>query len=419
MSILRLSAKRDCPLAVTLDGRAFGTPYKKRSRLGVLEPLTEPWLPRVGGELDHYLTHHLERAGECLRDDQPVVCMAHGFMYDPFHSVDVPPHESDNGHRRVFHFEDYREADRLRMKAVSWPRDLGFADDAGETGLLLAFAWHSKPGFAGSLFKGGQNFYSRAYRYAEESSWVLIAALEASGRWMDARGHSQPIDIYVHSLGARLVVRGIAVLLKRASMTDEELEARHTTKAESAAARENRARLRSLVKRLGRVIVLGGSEYVVEAQIMYRRLLEYAESTPLHPGEGPQIYNVVNREDDVLDLLGEHFGPRTFGNTNVMGHNGLGLKMRQHRYSKDSRWCDMQIDSAELMEWMEKRGIRISGDEPGQIWDHWMYYTFKGNVELYRAILRTRKEWSIRDLVAGGEAKRMPQDIERQWLTGD
>ena len=75
-----------------------------------------------------------------------------------------------------------------------------------------------------------------------------------------------------------------------------------------------------ILNRIDRVILLGGAEYVVEAQLMMNRL----ESVP--GGGGIQFYNVVSRENDILDLLGENFGPRTFGNSNVIGHNGLDME---------------------------------------------------------------------------------------------
>ena len=73
---------------------------------------------------------------------------------------------------------------------------------------------------------------------------------------------------------------------------------------------------------------------------------------------------MVSRENDVLDKLGENFGPRTFGNTQVVGHNGLDVETRS------PHWMDLQIDSKTLQEWMTGRGFEVSGDRPGNVWDH-------------------------------------------------
>ena len=49
---------------------------------------------------------------------------------------------------------------------------------------------------------------------------------------------------------------------------------------------------------------------------------------------------------------------------------------------------------------MAVRGLEISGDRPGNVWDHWYYYTFRGNMAVYRAILRHPQNWRIPDLRA-------------------
>ncbi len=49
-----------------------------------------------------------------------------------------------------------------------------------------------------------------------------------------------------------------------------------------------------------------------------------------------------------------------------------------------------------MRRWMAKhRDLEISGDQPGSIWDHWYYYTHRGNMALYRGILRDRKSWDF------------------------
>ena len=163
------------------------------------------------------------------------------------------------------------------------------------------------------------------------------------------------------------------------------------------------------IRRLGRVLILGGSEYVVEAQLMYRRIRD------LDVTRRPDFYNFVSRETDVLDILAENFGPRTFGNSQVIGHNGLDIPGTR-RDARPTDWIDLQIDSAELQGWMAERNFDIAGDRPGNVWDHWYYYTYRGNMKLYRKILRDRPTWDIARLRDDG----IPDGISKRWsLFGD
>lgn len=57
------------------------------------------------------------------------------------------------------------------------------------------------------------------------------------------------------------------------------------------------------------------------------------------------------------------------------------------------------------------RGIVISGDRPDNVWDHWYYYTYRGNMELYRRILRETDGWRIADLRRDG----IPDGVPRRW----
>ncbi len=144
---------------------------------------------------------------------------------------------------------------------------------------------------------------------------------------------------------------------------------------------------------------------------MYRRIQD------LDVTSRPDFYNIVSRENDVLDILGENFGPRTFGNSQVIGHNGLDIPgMRRDARPKD--WIDLQIDSAELQDWMAApgRNLDIAGDRPGNVWDHWYYYTYRGNMALYRNILRDRPTWDIAQLRRDG----IPDGVSKRWsLFGD
>lgn len=374
MSIIRLSTLRSAVYAPSPEGAFEHAAYSGRSRTGRLEdfPDTDFATPlRARSPLRAHLERVLAERGAKLPEKAPVTVLVHGFLFDPKMAVSVHPRDTDNPHGRNFHFQELDPADQIREHTTSWPLGLAFAaEDAGESGLAIAFGWQSQPGFATSLLRHFENFYSRAYQYAGETAHALVRTLQVLGETLPAHR----IDLFCHSLGSRVVVRALA------------LAAKHDPK---------------LVGRIGRVIILGGAEYVVEAQLMVKRLGEIPDLR-----SPPSIYNIVSRENDVLDKLGENFGPRTFGNSQVIGHNGLDRERPQ------GPWIDLQIDRAALAEWLAKtHRIRISGDQPDSIWDHWYYYTYAGNMDLYRRILRDRATWEIEALRKAG----IPEGVPRRW----
>ena len=303
--------------------------------------------------------------------------MVHGFLFDPRDTVSDVPEESDNPHARLYHFNASPD-DEVRHHTTGWPVHLGFdaEDTTGRSGLVFAFGWSSRPGFASSLISHFQNFYGRAYENAEEAAWNLACCLAVLDRVLPA---GKRIDLFCHSLGSRVVIRAIAQLVK--------------------------AGQKNILRRLDRALILGGAEYVVEARLMLDRLAEAGLRNHI------QFYNVVSRENDVLDKLGENFGPRTFGNSNVIGHNGLDVEVPQRT---GPSWLDLQIDGKALAAWMKKHGFTVTGDNPESVWDHWYYYTDHGNMALYRSILRERERWIIPELRKGKKGVRIPDRVSRR-----
>lgn len=375
MSIIRLSVLKDVVYAPDADGDIKLLEYDEDRRVGMMESLAAPKMAGTNSNLHHYLSHAVESAAAELMDGQPILIMVNGFLFDPKQAVSAKPEETDNPHGRLYHFHDGNEQEEQRHHTTSWPRWLGFdADDTtGATGLAIALGWQSQPGFATSLINHFQNFYARAYENAGQTAWVLVNVIDLIAELLPGR----PIDLICHSLGSRVVVRAIAL-----------------------AAKHGRG---DLIERLGQVIILGGAEYVVEAQLMQRRIED------LSPPSRPAFYNFVTRENDVLDKLAENFGPRTFGNSQVIGHNGLDVEGRF------DDWIDLQIDREGLQEWMDERGFEISGDRPGNVWDHWYYYTFRGNMALYADLLRQRENWVIPELRVGDEDTRIPDGVPKRW----
>ena len=318
----------------------------------------------------------------------PVVVMVHGFLFNPKERVFADPPANANPHGRVYHFQQRAEDEEIREHTTGWPLGLGFAaDDSGAAGLAVAFGWHSAPGLAGSLLLHGQNHYARAYDYAGKSAWVLANVLVALAAHPALAG--RPIDLFCHSLGSRVVIRAIALMADRLTAAISRPMVDHPEPDRLAA--------EPALGRLGRVILLGGAEYVVEAQLMLRRLI--ALGLPA----GTAFYNVISRENQVLDLLAENFGPRTFGNSQVVGHDGLGGR------ASNPAWIDLAIDSSALRLWMQvKRGQDVSGDQPGNVWDHWYYFTYRGNMRAYAAILRDRSAWELGRLRLDGVPEGVP-----------
>ncbi len=390
MSIIRLSVMQEGVYAPDERGiiddpeRAFTTRAGKDGRgKGRMELTPRTRLADERSDLGTYLRRSLEVEAAALTDDRPLVVMVHGFQFDPAAAFFPPWHrKADNPHCRVFHFTgpeaDPRNDLATQMKAHStgWPLGLGMAaEDAGADGLAVAFGWDSAPGIFESLFGHVLNPYSVAYRRADEfAAWQLVALLEA----LVALRPRRRIDLFCHSLGSRVVVRALA------KAADEDTP------------EGLRDRLNGVVEAIDRVLILAGAEYVKEAQLMMRRLNAGREGLlgqPKRFARTPAFYNIVSRENDVLDVLGENFGPRHPGSTQAIGHNGLEMR--------DPGWIDIQLDDPGVARWFRERGHSVTGDnETGvlTVADHWIHFTWPGNMAVYRAILRDRGAWEIADL---------------------
>lgn len=374
MSIIRLTLIKDRLYAPTGLGALVDSKYTRsnRSRPGLLEVGVNPLRPASppesaltpSPELCDYLQFKASTAAaDYVPGAAPVTVMVHGFLYDPRDAVTRDPKETDNPHGRNFHFKPGDELEEIRHHTTSWPRQLGFRrTDKGKNGVAIAFGWYSQPGFASSLLSHHQNYYARAYDLGRQASWSLLRTLQALSQLKNFE--SQPVDIFCHSLGSVVVIGALSI------------------------AAENKL---PLLKRIGRVILLGGSEYTDDARKMYTSLMREAKRRAWEPEEGPQFYNIVSRENAVLDVFAENFGPRGLfsSNSQVIGHNGLESR------KLTERWIDLQIDGDPLMVWLAEHNLHISGDNPEEWWDHWYYYTHGGNMQFFKFILRERVKWRI------------------------
>lgn len=192
------------------------------------------------------------------------------------------------------------------------------------------------------------------------------------------------IDLFCHSLGSRVVVRSLALAAQPAEQLGDDPP------------------LKRVVDMIDRVLILAGAEKVMEAQLMMSRLNRgHADG---HFAGLPNFYNFISRENDVLDKLGENFGPSAPGSKQVIGHNGL--------ERRDQSWFDIQLDDRATETWFFDHAgkYRISGDNNTSVMavlDHWIHFTWRENMRLYRDILRQRAEWGFDKLMTatgrGGE----------------
>ncbi|MDX2117795.1 MAG: hypothetical protein SFY96_06400 [Planctomycetota bacterium] len=398
MSIIRFSCDRDDLIVPRDDGLWVDTTYDASTQTGRLGRF-----PQVDGfdavsNQALALRAHLDRViathAASLTARKPVVVMVHGFLFNPYDAALLDRKESDNPHVRVYHFappDDPKEETERHNSA--WCHGLGFApDDAGAEGLAIGFGWYSSPGLASSMLKGGQNFYARAYDYGTEVAWTLLNLLHHLRAALNAAGHDNDIDLFCHSLGSHVVLQSVIQAC---------IENRRIAMANGAGAQEGP--LVHMLRGLDRLVILGGAEYVREAQLFYEEINR--DDLGLKNTESCIVYNVGCRENDVLDTLAENFGPRFFGNSQVIGHNGL------NHSDPYKMWMDLQIDSADLAKWMKsKLGVEILGDGPG-IADHWHYYTYRPNMEMYKGIFRDRAAWSLPAL----RKAKIPEGIRTTW----
>ena len=383
MSIIRLSLLEDGLYAPDTRGViSYAGPFSRargagRRGLGHIGKIVRDSLPNTEHPLCHYLKRAIEIEDANAPEDTssaPLVVLVHGFQFDPARAYFSPPHhpKADNPHCRLYHFEEHDQDIEMRYHSTGWPRGLGMElGDGGTKGLAVGFGWDSDPSF----WEHGLNHYSVAYNRAEVAAWHLVAILDQLVTILPGR----PLHLLCHSLGSRIVIRAIALA------------------ADRDASAELMPRLHAVIAALDRVILLAGAERVMEAQLMMRRLnyglRETGERAKALFPKVPSFYNIVSRENDVLDKLAENLGPAAPGSKQVVGHNGL--------EALDPNWIDIQLDDSRVADWFLKKGYRVTGDNTSGLFtvlDHWIHYTWRDNMRVYHDILRDRAKWEISSL---------------------
>ena len=325
-------------------------------RLAATGEIPRVYDPALGVDSPELTPAVARNAATALRKSQPLVVMVHGYKFDPFNP------NCENPNDFLYHYDPDRVASDRWKRPASWPLGLGFRerDPYGVSGLCVGFAWSSRP-------QQRVGAFCRAYQEASQAGRALLKTLDVL-----AQAHpNRDIDIFVHSLGARVALTALRVAAKR-GRTD-------------------------LIERIGKVLLLGPAELVSVA----RETMEAIERAA--PSRKPEIYSVVARENDFFDVLVERFAPKIEGVTPIcVGSHGMGEDF-------DS-WLDLQLDSPALNEWLLARGIEIGGGPPRRVC-HWGVYNRPGALDFYADILRNRAAWSIDAMRSAG----VPTEQEQRW----
>ncbi|MEM9476488.1 MAG: alpha/beta hydrolase [Pseudomonadota bacterium] len=252
------------------------------------------------------------RAGlsTALRDlspGAPVIVLVHGYKYSPRLPASDP-------HQLLYALKPLRGG-----RTLSWPRHLGFGRGDAREGLCIAFGWH-----------------------ARDTIWHAAGAARAAGATLadviaEVRQHHRgPVDLFAHSLGARVALSGL-----------------HHLRAGD----------------IGRMILLSGAEFRAQAR----------NAVGTSAGRHAEIVNIISRENDLFDLLFERLlQPPTRFDTAI----GTGLP------DAPDGWHDLRIDDDATRSALKSLGFRIP--PPKRTFCHWSGYMRPGLFALYTAILRDR-----------------------------
>ncbi|MCI4664194.1 MAG: hypothetical protein MRY74_05685 [Neomegalonema sp.] len=293
----------------------------------------------------------LEATVRATPAEAPVVFFLHGYRYDPNGAAGHPKRDPHQGVLRPG-LDPIEGAPRPRLP--SWPATLGFAG-AADRGLAIALGWSSLP--------------PADVRWAHPFSWAYAACFPVAQavaslirRAADARAHGGKIDLFAHSLGARIAF----LALRRAAME-------------------------GWSNRIGRILALGAAEYRDQALRAARCCRE----------GGPEVFNYLSRANDPYDAALQLLGPRpTFtAQARPLGAGGLGRR--------SPGWIDIQIDHPSLAPWLHRQGIAPA--QGARLCCHGGFYTRPGIAAFHRRTLDQR--WGGEDLRRSG----VQEALEPRW----
>lgn len=192
----------------------------------------------------------------------------------------------------------------------------------------FGFGWYSAElepsSWLGGLTRSHWNPYRWGWDLAGRAAGVLAQTIQNR-----LNASNDDICIIAHSLGVRVALSALAQLPSDA---------------------------------VRRVLLLNGSEYSQSAKV----IATYTDS---------QVLNIIVKADDVLNKLGSVFAPEAFIKA-VVGRSGI--------ENPPVNWVDVCLDDPDVQEWAAACGYPdISGDNPGNIADHWYSYTHEPNWPLF------------------------------------
>ncbi len=241
--------------------------------------------------------------------------------------------------------------------ARDWPAALGFSAGGVADGLCLGFGWDAHAPHGASYAREACNGFAAVYNRAAQAG----ARLAELCRWIAERRPDLKIDLFAHSLGARVALSAMGTP--------------------------------GVAPTLGRVLLLGAAEDAETARGMLPACAW---------ARGPQIFHMAARHNDAFDALFEAAAPRIRGRRpQALGREGL----RDRR----ADWIDLQLDSPAFAAFANARGIPLAVRAPRVC--HWGFYLRPGAMDLHRAILRDREAWSIPTLRAEG----VPEGLAPRW----
>lgn len=242
----------------------------------------------------------------------PIILFVHGYRYSPL-IKETDPQSSLYA----------QGAGRACWKVKSWPHHLGLFDSDRPYAIGLAYGWDAAPRYKLPIFNL-RDIYMRAYEEAQHLATVLHLIKQINP--------TRKIDFFAHSMGARVVLQAI-------HMAPD--------------------------SNLGRVILLGGTEYSDTAYEVLK--------TPA--AQSAEFYNITARQNILYDVLFAYLGPWVGNGEKLLG---AGLQ------SAPSNWIDIRLDCPQTMERLQHIGVNLAKPDLG--FCHWTFYIRDGVFDLYRYI---------------------------------
>ncbi|MGF1500420.1 MAG: hypothetical protein ACFBSD_01265 [Paracoccaceae bacterium] len=291
---------------------------------------------------------------QALAPGAPVAVLIHGFRYTWRRDVCACACPQ----ARLYGTEPVPPSAKRRPDRAAWVHDLGFAGAGPETGLAIAFGWEARIGRHGRA--GFPEIYARAGVAGRALAEGLAHAL------IGARGDGPRIDLFSHSLGARVALQAMAAR-------------------------------RDLPWR--RAILLSAAE---------RREVGRAAATAL-PSEA-EVLHVLSRANDPYDAGFERLCPDAGASLGRAGLGpalapGFGTALSTGRGAGETAraeagWMDLELDHPRVVRWLAARGHALS--RAGERISHWHTYADPGAMAFWASLLRAGAEGGLAALRADG-----------------